>query len=369
MLFRRGLHPAFAPALALLLAPACSGQTSDDTVDPTTTTLPPSTSTGPDDGTGTGPVDPTSGGQDDTSTSDPPSTGDPTTTAPTLPPSTDPSTTDVGADTGDTTAAATSTATTDATTDTGADTTTGGFDPAHIPEIPDDGMPSSAHFKKVPLGDSDALQGYWEYTPPGYGGGDLYPLLVFLHGIGENGNGVEDLDKVPATGIPALMKNDQWPTDRPFVVLSPQHPGGGCPNAQEVHDFITFATASYDINPSRVYLTGLSCGAIGSWNYLQQHTDEQIVAMVPIAGDGKGAFNAKGCELGRVPLWAFHGDADDVVNESGTIEPITKLQMCNPKPEAEMVIYPGVGHDSWTMTYDLSAGHDIYAWLLAHVKP
>ncbi len=54
---------------------------------------------------------------------------------------------------------------------------------------------------------------------------------------------------------------------------------------------------------------------------------------------------------------------------SGTINPITSLQMCDPKPEAEMVIYPGVGHFSWQMTYDLPAGHDIYAWLLEHYKP
>jgi hypothetical protein len=31
-----------------------------------------------------------------------------------------------------------------------------------------------------------------------------------------------------------------------------------------------------------------------------------------------------------------------------------------------MVIYPGVGHDSWSATYDGSGGHDIYAWMLAH---
>jgi predicted esterase len=240
--------------------------------------------------------------------------------------------------------------------------------PEHIPEIPDDGMPSSAHFTKHPLGSTDAMQGFWEYLPPGYGGGEKYPLLVFLHGIGENGNGDSELDKVPNAGIPALMKKDQWPTDRPFVVLSPQHPGGGCHTAAEIHALFEFALSHYDINPARVYLTGLSCGAIGSWNYLGEHLDEQIVAMVPIAGDGKGAFGKQGCMLGKVPIWAFHGDKDDVVNFSGTTQPIEGLQACDPKPEAEMVIYPDVKHDSWSMTYDLSAGHDIYAWLLEHYK-
>ncbi|MFY0533862.1 prolyl oligopeptidase family serine peptidase [Nannocystis pusilla] len=229
-------------------------------------------------------------------------------------------------------------------------------------------MPSSAHFKKIPLGMSEAAQGYWEYTPPGYGGGEKYPLMIFLHGIGENGNGDSELDKVPNGGPPKLQKNNQWDTTLPFVVLSPQHPGGGCPGSGEVHSFIEYAMTHYDINPARVYLTGLSCGAIGSWGYLGDFLDEQIAAMVPIAGDGKGAFMKAKCELGRVPIWAFHGDQDPTVNVSGTVEPVTNLQMCDPKPDVEMVIYPGVGHDSWSKTYDLSAGHDIYSWMLERYK-
>jgi predicted esterase len=338
------------PAL-LLVAPACGGGGSDDDVSGTTA--------GP-----TSPAGDTTSGPGTSTTADPdPTTGGPTSTSAPMTTSSDP--------TQDPTATGSSTeATTDpGTTDPGT-TTTGEPDPSDLPEIPDDGMPSSAHHKKVPLGSSDAMQGYWEYTPPGYGGGEQYPLLVFLHGIGENGDGSDaQLDKLLSNGPPRLIDQDQWPHERPFVVLSPQHPGGGCPGVAEVHDFLAFATSHYDINPARVYLTGLSCGAIGAWGYLGTHLDEQITALVPIAGDGVGAFNQAGCDLGRVPIWAFHGDADDVVGVNGTIEPVTKLQACDPKPDVEMLIYPGVGHDSWTMTYDLSAGHDIYAWFLARVKP
>jgi hypothetical protein len=32
-------------------------------------------------------------------------------------------------------------------------------------------------------------------------------------------------------------------------------------------------------------------------------------------------------------------------------------------------VYPGVAHDSWTETYDLShPENDIYAWLMSHTK-
>jgi predicted esterase len=228
--------------------------------------------------------------------------------------------------------------------------------------------PSSTRQTERPLGTTAAGNGFHEYLPPGYGDGALRPLLVFWHGIGENGNGTSELVNVTRAGPPRLIRDDEWPADRPFVVLSPQHAGGGCPSASEIHDFIAFAMDTYDVDPARVYLTGLSCGAIGSWNYLGEHLDSQIVAMVAIAGDGRGAWSRSMCELGRVSIWAFHGDADDVVAPAGTIEPTTALAACPspPRRDLEVTIYPGVGHNSWTRTYDLSAGHDIYAWLLAH---
>lgn len=359
MVHPRRRHASVLPLFSLLTLSACGGGSGDaegSSGDATTTI-------GTTGDATTAPVTTVSG--DTTGPSTQPTTGpDDTTAAPT----TDATT---GLTTGATTEPATTDATTtgDTTTDaTTGDTTTGGFNPADIPTIPDDGMPTSAHHKKVPLGTSEATAGFWEYTPPGYGGGELYPLLVFYHGIGENGNGDSELDKVLAGGPPKLIAQDNWAKDRPFVVLSPQHPGGGCPSPTEIHDFFTFALSHYDINPARVYLTGLSCGAIGSWAYLGDYLDEQIVALVPIAGDGKGAFNKAACELGRVAIWAFHGDADNVVGVTGTTEPVSKLQMCDPKPDVDMVIYPGVGHDSWSMTYNLAAGHDIYAWLLAHYK-
>jgi predicted esterase len=235
------------------------------------------------------------------------------------------------------------------------------------------GPASSRHTARPSGSMQGTTAGYWEYLPPHYGNGALYPLLVFRHGVGENGSGMmPDLQKVTVHGPPKLIEADEWPEARPFVVLSVQHPGGGCPSPQEMDDFFNFALDSYDIDPKRVYLTGLSCGAIGSWNYLGDHVDETVAAAALICGDGRAAFNKIGCELGKVPVWAFHGEADDQVDKAGSIETITKLKACtNPAPiDAKLTTYPGVGHDSWTMTYNLSnPQNDLYAWLLTHTKP
>jgi poly(3-hydroxybutyrate) depolymerase len=232
--------------------------------------------------------------------------------------------------------------------------------------------PASSRHRQVPRGTmSGTTAGYWEYLPPHYGNGALYPVLIFRHGVGENGNGTTDLAKVAVHGPPKLIQANQWPDERKFVVLSVQHTGEGCPSADEIDDFIGFALDNYDIDPKRVYLTGLSCGAIGSWDYLGEHTNEDVAAAVLVCGDGRSAFEKAKCNLGKVPIWAFHGEKDESVDLEGSTEPVAGLMACtNPAPvDVKLTTYPNVGHDSWTMTYDVSVPErDIYAWLMTHQK-
>lgn len=237
--------------------------------------------------------------------------------------------------------------------------------------IDPNGGPSSSRLVAHPLGSTSAPQGFYEYVPAGYPGNVKWPLLIALHGIGENGNGTSDLPNVLNPGIGKLLKYDNWPNDRPFVVLMPQHPGGGCPGADEIHDFIAWGVQNYAIDPRYVYLTGLSCGAIGGWAYLDKYLDAQIDAFVSCSGDGKWEWSDKGCELGKVAIWGFHGDADGTVDVSGTNVPLDGLMACPHPPalESKKTIYPGVGHDSWDQTYDGSAGYDVFAWMLGFKKP
>ena len=87
-----------------------------------------------------------------------------------------------------------------------------------------------------------------------------------------------------------------------------------------------------------------------------------------ISGRADYAFAQAGCRLGLVPVWAFHGAKDPVVPLADITKPVNALRACtNPKPvDLHLTIYPNAGHDVWTRTYDLSAGHDVYAWLLRH---
>ena len=236
--------------------------------------------------------------------------------------------------------------------------------------------PSTSHqrLRKRPLGSvEDAPLGYVEYLPPAYGRRDM-PLLVALHGSGQSGAGdAQSLSQLYELGIPLLLRDGDWPDSLPFVVLAPQHTWQApavCITPDEIAAFLAFALDHYEVDPERVYLTGLSCGAIGAWNYLGEHLDETVAAAVLVAGGGYGPIDDAGCALARVPIWSLHGARDEVVPTRYGVNSMARLQACTDPPpvDARLTLYEDVDHDSWTRTYDLSAGYDIYDWLLRYRK-
>ncbi len=218
--------------------------------------------------------------------------------------------------------------------------------------------------------DGGPPNGYYEYLPPGYGDGVARPLLVFLHGSGANGDGRGDLDRVNAAGPPYLINTGSWPAARPFIVLSPQT-ALGCPTAAQVKAFLDFALTRYAVDPKRVFLTGLSCGAIGIWDYLGMYLDSQVAAAVLTAGDPGSAWVRAGCNLGLVALAVFHGTADDSVRIGPEQDLMRSLIACPSPPRREVVFTPvqGGGHDVWSDVYAGVTAGDVFEWLLAHAKP
>jgi poly(3-hydroxybutyrate) depolymerase len=242
--------------------------------------------------------------------------------------------------------------------------------------------------KEVPLGTNAAKFGYFEYLPPNYPTSGSFPLIVFLHGVGEKGNGTTDLYKVLKNGPPYQISIGAWPIKNPngnypskeFIVISPQS-SSGFPSPASIHEFIAFLKSYYKVDNDRIYLTGLSAGGISTWRYLATYND-QIAAAIPIAGNSN-AYTSTLCTSKDTPVWAFHGDADGTVSVSGSITAINTLRSCPPAGTAPhlLTIYNGVGHNSWTNTYNLryidhavvdpnydSYSVSIYDWLLSHTR-
>jgi predicted peptidase len=91
-----------------------------------------------------------------------------------------------------------------------------------------------------------------------------WPLILFLHGRGECG---EDLAALKRHGIPKIVEKQP---DFPFVTVCPQCPAG----APEWDPYLPLlaalpddVVAEYPIDPRRVYLTGLSMGGRGAWQF------------------------------------------------------------------------------------------------------
>ncbi|RKH68385.1 dienelactone hydrolase family protein [Corallococcus aberystwythensis] len=209
--------------------------------------------------------------------------------------------------------------------------------------------------------------GYWEYLPLGYDDAptEEFPLVVFLHGVGEAGNGnATNLEKIMNRRAPPRLARDG--RDFPFILVSPQRFNAFIQVA-EIDAIIEFAKVHYRVDPKRIYLTGISAGAIQTWAYAAVHYDK-LAAVVPIAGNGNGVNLCPAAASG-LPVWAFHGTADGTVSPYGSINAVNAMNTtCSPKanPAALLTLYTGVGHDSWGRTYDGSAGHDVYTWMLGY---
>lgn len=184
----------------------------------------------------------------------------------------------------------------------------------------------------------------------------LWPLIYFFHGAGENG---DNLDRIKVHGPPMLVEKDP---DFPFIVLSPlmSHTMVNVPWTPFLETHLALledVEANYRVDASRVYLTGLSQGGFVTW-YMAAAYPATFAAIAPIAGGGN---RSTACALTGVPVWAFHGSADSVVSVSNTEVMVEAIEDCGGVPK--FTIYPGVGHNSWTRTYD---NPELYDWFMSY---
>ena len=214
--------------------------------------------------------------------------------------------------------------------------------------------------KAVPLGTNGTPFGYYAYTPAGYSSNtQKYPVIIFLHGKSERGDGTTTLSRVLNNGIPKMIANKTWKTTYPAIVISPQFHltvgnsnnwGGG--DASYLKSFIAHIITKYRINPSRIYLTGLSHGGNGVWDYISLVDDASsyIAAAAPVASYGA----RKGYKMhDETPIWTFVGESD-VTNFNTSKAFVTNYNAQVPAPlyKAKISGFVGVGHDCWTRTYN-----------------
>ncbi|UII25518.1 PKD domain-containing protein [Fulvivirga maritima] len=218
--------------------------------------------------------------------------------------------------------------------------------------------------------------GYLEYLPPNYNSNtDLYPLMIFLHGHGERGDGSpSQLERIKSNGPPKLINNGEQMcfevngTTECFIVLCPQTSRNGW-QGFETMPFIDWAIENYRVDPDRVYMTGLSMGGQGSWQvaYSEENQPNRFAAIAP--APGRGGYQET-CYLAEIhlPVWAFHGEADNQMPLHQGRTPINGMIRCNADPAPIFTTYPGVGHAGcWNRAYrtdNTLHTPNLYQWLL-----
>jgi len=196
---------------------------------------------------------------------------------------------------------------------------------------------------------------HWLYLPPGHAEHpeQRWPLIIFLHGSGERGR---DLAKVRAHGLPKLIEAGQ---NLPAIVVSPQCEDGEEWDPHLLHAMLQPLIAQWRVDARRVTATGLSMGGGGCWSWAMSYPQD-LAGIAPVCGYGSDVRIER---MRAVPVRAYHGAADTVVPLAVHQQLVNGLREAG--GQAELTVYPGVGHDAWNPAY---ADPALVAWLLSRTR-
>jgi len=180
-----------------------------------------------------------------------------------------------------------------------------------------------------------------------------YPVIIYLHGSSHRGN---DLNKLKGYGLPYVIDKGK---EFNFIVVSPQCPDGKYWSSENWFDSLYDELKSkYRIDTDRVYLTGISLGGYGTFIAGIDHADK-LAAIVPLCGGVNDSDMTRLCStLKKMPIWTFHGTADNIIPISETERVIKVLEQC--KGNVQFTRLQNEGH---TIQY-LYEKDDIYDWML-----
>lgn len=204
--------------------------------------------------------------------------------------------------------------------------------------------------------------------------GKFYPLVLFLHGSGERGtdnkaqlkNSVADiLEGAAELGervyliVPQCPPGHWWSEPTPGL-LELKNAGKKNLLMDAVLALVEDTARKHPIDRKRIYVTGLSMGGFGTWDMLARSPQTWAAAM-PVCGGGAPQTVGK---FKDVAIRIFHGELDEVVPTKSSELMAEALRKAGSK--AELTMYPGVGHDSWTPTYQ---DPEVIKWLFTQRKP
>lgn len=179
-----------------------------------------------------------------------------------------------------------------------------------------------------------------------------YPLILSLHGRSLQGN---DVEKVKSYGV---IYETLRGLKIDFIVVAPQCQSGW-DNAKLIQ-ILDYAESTYQVDKSRVYLTGMSMGGYGAW-HLAGAYPTRFAAVAPVCGGGKvsDAENLK-----ALPHWVFHGAKDIPVPITESEKMVKAIRAAGNK-QVEFTVYKDWGHSELAVVFSKK---ELYSWFLKYKK-
>ncbi|WJJ95726.1 hypothetical protein [Algibacter luteus] len=253
-------------------------------------------------------------------------------------------------------------------------------------------LPTSATYVKEQSlkGENTSPYGYVVRRPEGFGtDGKQYPILVFLHGVGNRGNSAnnpDDLNKVDQGAAIRAIKLGLWSPKVALPVFAPQTSANW--EGDELKKFIEYLIDTYPnaINTNRIYLSGFSMGGYGTWTYLNSFSYDAslIAAAVSLAGTvDVNDTKIEGLKL--MPFWMFHGQRDPTLPVSRSTSVANKFEAQYPDQNHQKITvftqddfdgqYHRIDHGVYDQTFwdKNQTGEvfdvDIVNWMLQYKRP
>jgi predicted peptidase len=217
--------------------------------------------------------------------------------------------------------------------------------------------------------------------PDNYDRSREYPVILFLHGMGERG---DDNEQQLVHGADLFLKEDIR-KDYPAIVVFPQCPGDKTWSEMErenkpdgttsfsfhlskrpgemsslVMKMMKKLAREESVDKKRIYVMGLSMGGFGTFEMLY-FWPKYFAAAVPICGghDSEGASKYSK----NVSLWIFHGADDNVVSPQYSREMNKALKELG--ADVKYTEFPGVKHNSWDNTFETPG---LLPWLFSKAR-
>jgi predicted esterase len=205
---------------------------------------------------------------------------------------------------------------------------------------------------------------YRLFLPAGYNApGAQFPLVLFLHGSGESGT---DNNAQVAKNMTGLISATQAGPFSAFL-LAPQLPtasGWGSFNPQDLSiQILNAVIAGFPVETDRLYLTGLSMGGFGTFEYMSEFPNK-FAAAVPMSGGGDSSPE-NAARIEHIPTWIFHGRLDTTVPVQYSLNMYNVMLAAGGSPK--LTILPFGFHAIWDPIYkDASINqYGLYPWMFS----